>query len=218
MTARRWRVVTGLDHLLAVSDNSKMCWTVIDGTAVFLDIAADRYFRLPPDRNAQFVAEMSDGTVPPVQPVAIPRPEQWQLPQSLSAAISEGHFRLGETARAIWMQRRVERQLAVRPFSEIVGNVSRALARSACPESRGEEGASIIRAFEHAKLIRTAADRCLPRSIALSLCLARRRIAAHVVLGVKLAPFAAHCWVQCSGEVLNDSLEEVQRYSPILVL
>jgi len=79
-------------------------------------------------------------------------------------------------------------------------------------------GARTIRAFEHARLIRSAADRCLPRSIALALGLAARGCRAHVVIGVKLAPFAAHCWAQAGDEVLNDSAEEVQRYTPILVV
>lgn len=76
----------------------------------------------------------------------------------------------------------------------------------------------MVRAFEQARLLRSTADRCLPRSIALALCLTAKQCRVHVVLGVKLAPFSAHCWVQDGGAVLNDSLEEVQRYSPILVV
>ena len=68
------------------------------------------------------------------------------------------------------------------------------------------------------RLLRTAADRCLSRSIALALCLARHHCRANVILGVKLAPFAAHCWAQHGDAVLNDELEEVRRYQPILVL
>lgn len=78
--------------------------------------------------------------------------------------------------------------------------------------------AQSISAFEHARLLRTAADRCLPRSIALALCLASDGKRTNLVIGVKLAPFGAHCWVQSGDEVLNDSVEEVLRYQPILII
>ena len=82
----------------------------------------------------------------------------------------------------------------------------------------GRDAARTIRAFEYARLLRTAADRCLPRSIALALCLASDGMRANVVVGVRLAPFGAHCWVQQGGDVLNDSVEEVLCYRPILVI
>ena len=40
---------------------------------------------------------------------------------------------------------------------------------------------------------------------------------ADVVLAVKLGPFAAHCWTQIGDQVLNDTPEEVARFTPILV-
>lgn len=82
----------------------------------------------------------------------------------------------------------------------------------------GDAGAAMVRAFEQAKLLRTAADRCLPRSIALAGCLAAVDDPCHVILGVTSPPFGAHCWVQKGDVVLNDSHEEVQRYTPILVV
>ena len=218
MATRRWRVATALCEA-AVSTISETSWTIVGGTAIFLDIAGDRYFRLPPSGNARFVSDnYARSTMLPVQPDTIPRPARWHVPETSSPAIGEGPFSLSETARAIWMQRRIEKQITARPFSAVVGEVARTLARNSGEPVRSDDAALTVRAFEHAKVLRTAADRCLPRSIALALCLARRRASAHVVLGVKLAPFAAHCWVQCGAEVLNDSLEEVQRYSPILVL
>lgn len=76
----------------------------------------------------------------------------------------------------------------------------------------------MVRAFEYARLLRTAADRCLARSIALAGCLAAIGDRCHVVLGVTCPPFSAHCWAQQGDTVLNDTLEEVQRYTPILVV
>lgn len=199
---------------------SDLAWCVIDGTAVFLDIAADRYFRLTEAENARFLAEAgteaSDG---PRQPASLPLPSSWQPPIERSTAIDDGGFRLPDVARSLWVQRRVERRLAARSFSEVL----RALHETLGIRVHGtlietKRARQDIRAFQHARLLRTAADRCLPRSIALALCLARHDCRANVVLGVRLAPFAAHCWVQSGDRVLNDELEEVLRYTPILVL
>ena len=37
------------------------------------------------------------------------------------------------------------------------------------------------------------------------------------VFAVKGAPFAAHCWIQLGDIVLNDSVENVRAYTPIMV-
>lgn len=199
-------------------NHDELAWTIINGTAVFLDIAQDRYFRLPDACNREFVAAQAAWDVDfPAQPMSFPRPAAWTLPSAASPDIDHGPFRLGEIARAIWMQRRIERRLASRSFGSVLHELRQVVADRDCV-ALGSMGAPVVRAFEQARLLRSAADRCLPRSIALALCLAARKCRVHVVLGVKLAPFAAHCWVQDGGAVLNDSLEEVQRYSPILVV
>ena len=198
----------------------QLAWTVIDGTAVFLDLAQDRYFRLPDERNCEFVSSVAASQSDyPSQPMSLPRPEAWISPVATSQAMELGPFRLAEVARAVWMQKRTERRLASRPFSSVLFEIRQVLEARECAGIRKESGATrTVQAFEHSRLLRSAADRCLPRSIALSISLAARGCRTHVVLGVKLAPFAAHCWVQSASEVLNDSLEEVQRYTPILVV
>lgn len=206
-------------HML-LPDPDRLAWCVIQDTAIFLDIRGDRYFRLPVDQNRRFLDEhdLPDPGVA-VQPAAMPLPPSWRLPIRQCPAIHEGPFLLGDVARALWMQRRIERQLATGSFAAVLDHAHRATGTRLCEaDIQDELPRREIRAFERAKLLRTAADRCLPRSIALALCLARRGLRANVVLGVKLAPFAAHCWVQGNDEVLNDEVEEVLRYTPILVL
>lgn len=197
-----------------------LAWCEIDDTLIFLDIANDRYFRLPDACNREFLGELDrSGRARSMQPRLLPRPPAWAPPERQCRHIAEGPFRLADVARALWMQHRVERRLASRPFSSVLFDLRRVtescerhLPSTICAR------AQMVRAFEHARLLRSAADRCLPRSIALALCLAARGRRTNVVLGVKLAPFGAHCWAQAGGEVLNDSLEEVLRYTPILVI
>lgn len=42
--------------------------------------------------------------------------------------------------------------------------------------------------------------------------------ASTLVIGVRAEPFAAHSWVQVDQVVLNDTAEEVRRFTPILAL
>ena len=201
-------------------DPSRFAWCVIDDVAIFLDVAGDRYFRLPTARNADFLITHG-GTFNgnPVQPDDFPLPATWVPPAQQSAARHDAEFHIGAVARALWMQIRIERRIAAQPFASVLGDVRCALrVRPDTATVLNESALRQISAFERTKLLRSAADRCVPRSIALAVCLARLGCRAHVVIGVKLATFAAHCWVQCGAAVLNDELEEVLRYSPILVL
>jgi len=64
----------------------------------------------------------------------------------------------------------------------------------------------------------TAYRRCLFDSLVLSVFLTKRMISCTFVIGVSTKPFAAHAWVQIGECVLNDSVEHVQTYTPILVI
>lgn len=204
-------------HLFA---NPDLACCEISGTLIFLDIARDRYFSLPEPGNTEALAYLDQQSAGRSrQPALWPEGRDIALPLASSPAIATGSFRMSDTARAIWVQRRIEKRLAARPFHSVLSDVANLL--HACPSeqpSPRRDPAVTIRAFEYARLLRSAVDRCLPRSIALALCLASDGIRANVVIGVKLAPFGAHCWVQQRADVLNDSVEEVLRYRPILVI
>jgi len=57
---------------------------------------------------------------------------------------------------------------------------------------------------------------CLFDSLALLEFLAGRRLFPNLVFGVVADPFQAHCWVQKGSVILNDDLERIRRYKPIL--
>lgn len=200
--------------------NPDIAYCEISGTLIFLDTARDRYFSLPEPENSQALAYLDhQGTGRSRQPAFCPDGRDIALPLASSPAMATGSFRMADTARAIWIQRRIEKRIASRPFYSVLSDVANLL--HACPgeqPSPRRDPALTVRAFEYARLLRSAVDRCLPRSIALALCLASDGTKANVVIGVKLAPFGAHCWAQQGTDVLNDSIEEVLRYRPILVI
>lgn len=59
--------------------------------------------------------------------------------------------------------------------------------------------------------------KCLLRSFILRRLLERRGLSAAWVFGVATWPFSAHCWLQAGEVVLDDTIERVSRFTPILV-
>lgn len=62
----------------------------------------------------------------------------------------------------------------------------------------------------------TANNECLFDSLALSEFLSLYGLFPYWVFGVTANPFAAHCWLQHDGVVVNDSPEHVGRFTPIM--
>ena len=58
---------------------------------------------------------------------------------------------------------------------------------------------------------------CLPRALATYLLLQRRGVSARLHIGVKRFPFAAHAWVECLGEVLDESTDD-WRHEPYVTI
>lgn len=61
-------------------------------------------------------------------------------------------------------------------------------------------------------------DRCLPLSVALAVRAKREDEGVRLVLGVAGNPFAAHAWVQHGACLLNDRLDAVAGFTPILAV
>lgn len=59
---------------------------------------------------------------------------------------------------------------------------------------------------------------CRLDAIALSLSHWRSGHDVALVFGVRLEPFSAHCWVQHHDQLLNEGLDDVLQYSPIMVI
>jgi hypothetical protein len=60
--------------------------------------------------------------------------------------------------------------------------------------------------------------RCLGSSLFLLGLLHRGGLGARWVFGVRTWPFEAHCWVEIDGVILNDSLEHVRSFTPIVAV
>ena len=202
-------------------DKATHAWRDLEGEVIFLDLPGDRYFRLPDDRNAAVLAGIAVGEIAGWHvPDSLGLPDEWREPATAWSADCHRSFSLPDVARALWMQRRIERRIAAEGFGPVLHSTRRLLDQAS--RHTGPDPKAVIdrvgHAFDQARLLRTAANRCLPRSIACALVLAGHGVRATVVIGVKRAPFGAHCWAQSGPVVLNDTWDEVQRFAPLLVL
>ena len=46
----------------------------------------------------------------------------------------------------------------------------------------------------------------------------RRGLDAAWVFGARTWPFAAHCWLQVGDVVINDRIDHVDRFAPVMVV
>lgn len=77
---------------------------------------------------------------------------------------------------------------------------------------------ALARSYADARRVVPARRSCVPDSLALLRCLWRRGQDAELYFGVRLAPFAAHCWVQAEGQVLSDPLDSIAEFTPVFRL
>jgi hypothetical protein len=64
----------------------------------------------------------------------------------------------------------------------------------------------------------SATDACLRDSLTFIDFIGKYGFVPHLVFGVRVGPFSAHCWVQQENMVLNDYIEHVRSYEMILVV
>lgn len=66
--------------------------------------------------------------------------------------------------------------------------------------------------------INPVAPRCLIDALALDRLLLKQGLSASLVFGVRLAPFAAHCWLQTPGYILTCTAADAHNFTPIMVV
>jgi hypothetical protein len=107
-------------------------------------------------------------------------------------------------------------------FKSMVSTVRRIKVRKLrnCEiEKKCADLVELVRVFRFlTPLLYTAKDRCLFDSLALVEFLAAYKWFPTWIVGVTTRPFRAHSWVQNEALILNDRLETIELYSPIMVI
>jgi hypothetical protein len=81
-----------------------------------------------------------------------------------------------------------------------------------------ERAKLLVSVFNGLRLIYPRSYLCLFDSLALIHFLARFHVYPDWVFGVNADPFEAHCWVQADGVVLNDTVQRVSGFTPIMYI
>jgi len=202
--------------------------------AVFLDIATDRYFGVSEDMSAALgrltEGAACTGTDPALARLAacgvlvetpreeVPRPQR-ALPfdRVLETEASGSSAQTAAFAAAIAALGSAALELRVRGFPAVMHRLRE--REQVTPERPTDcDVAKIVAGFRSVQAAFSANRRCLLYSLALGRRLQRLGEPFQLVIAVKLAPFAAHCWIQQRERLLNDSLEHARLFTPILIL
>ncbi|MDF0491133.1 lasso peptide biosynthesis B2 protein [Sphingobium sp. H39-3-25] len=224
--------LNGACWMLSVRENLHHCFC--GGRAIFLDAAAGRYFCLPPAGETAFEAFVRGAANPEqidwlrcrniltIQPAAVtsatpshPNALDTSAPVALPFDANAGLIALATVERLSALL-----ILKINGFPRIYRHLAR--KRRATRLSGGTGTSSnvdaVVGAFAATDFLFGRTNTCLPRSLAfLSMC-NRRGYYPQLVIGVRVNPFTAHCWIQDQSRILTDSVDQVRIFTPILAL
>ncbi|MGQ0588639.1 MAG: lasso peptide biosynthesis B2 protein [Sphingosinicella sp.] len=197
---------------------------------IFLDLLADRYFSLPQEADRSFSTLAGGGEIPtgaldaliaagvvarspagkPLASTTHVAPDRSFLEEELRSG--GGLSALPEVLLlTLWARRSVRRKRLPRLL------IPSAKGRAPSSEAGRERRDRAVTLFVQARRAVPVKPNCLHDSLALLQFLRRRRVHADLVIGAKLDPFGAHCWIQDGTMVLNDTLAAARGFAPILV-
>jgi len=204
---------------------------IADRHAIFLDLKADRYFRLSDDLGALFCALAAKSDAPiPVQDLAMLCERRLIVPAAgtgligpasvlcASTAFDDGDgtsANAADVAIALLHEFRAAYLLKLLTLSKVIDGVARIQPTICAPPN---SLARTVAAFESANRFISRHGRCLVKSIALATRLKLIGHSCQLVLGVQARPFSAHAWVQSGDFVLNDVPDHIRAFTPILAV
>jgi hypothetical protein len=123
----------------------------------------------------------------------------------------------GFASRFAWSYAKALYQLKARSLEHAVTHFRRRRLSGCGPDAR--DAHALVACFTRLRtFVYTKSDACLVDSVTLMHFLSSFGIRPVWVLGVATGPFAAHSWVQLGDAVLNDTIEHVSQFVPILVV
>lgn len=212
---------------------------VANGRTALLDVTHDRYLALPDTLDLAFQALVlgtdaalieassidnlieqgvlvkSKGESLLAAPAPLKRPTASLLDTPLDGQIDPWMF----TNAYIAQRHAVKRSdaLCLRAIVEaITDDLNGVGPARALPANR--RALRALRSYLATRWLVSTRDQCLVQSATLYHFLARYSWRPQFVIAVRMAPFAAHAWLQDGKMVLNDRLDHVLPYTPILVL
>lgn len=210
----------------------------VGGRLLFLDIAADRYFCLGECANRAFAKLVAGERLTNDEEESLAAMVRQKLLVAKgghgapTACVPPPHCRFSALDQAAGHSPRLSSVVAAAAAlaasrvalkrAGLARTVSRFDQRRQLREelrpNSGERLIDVAAAFHRAALLFSPLDQCLPRAIAIANRLIAHGIAPTLVIGVKLKPFAAHSWVQVGPGLINDQIDNIRNFTPILVV
>jgi len=208
---------------------------VLGAQLMFLDIERDRYFCLTPEADLAFCQLIAAAPLDPAHqsiidglvargllartdddraPVAcigpgIPELSLIDTNRACSTvAVIQAGVGLYRTARALRRQR----------WPSVLAALAHDKAQLDPARTSDEALADVAAAFEQLGGFITPIDQCVPRSVAVMRRSIALGLAPTLVIGVRLRPFAAHCWVQHQKLLVNERVDRARNFTPILTV
>ena len=201
-----------------------------DDCTIVLDTRRDRYWQLEPvagdllaslpsdggtDADTQFEPLIRLGFIvrakTPAPKIVLPSPTR----SLLENVAPELTHKRQDGIEVAWLVLTARLQLCLRPLDTVLARLAANRPTSSPPR---EALGALAHRFERARSLIPLVPRCLADTIAWLAFARKRGHAAHLVFGVRLAPFQAHCWAQSGDIVLNDALDHARRFCPILIV
>lgn len=201
---------------------------------ILMDIDRDRYFALPRHMRDAFARVVDAGSAhePDLQCLA-PLVDQ-QLLQSVETRKTyfRGAYQHASTTlpaaeapiaawlyvEAVFCRMCAAAWLRFLPLHAIVARLQCSKARATHAGRCQDDAARIAAAFTRVGNIIPIKDHCLPASLGLVTMLHHHSIPATLVIAVRTAPFASHCWVETDNQLVNEQFDTISGFSPILVV
>ena len=205
----------------------------IEDRTLFLDIGRDRYFALPAHLDDGFqrlingdattasaAALVRLGLILPTSGPARLAPTVAMAPRKSALECPADHAASASMLAIAASHAVAGLLLRVSSLRAVVARAKRRRERQAKRRHRQPLATAdaLSRAFLRSNLLVSGNDRCLFKAIALTDFLAWHGHFPHLVFGVRLRPFSAHCWVQDGDVLLSDRIERVGAFKPILVV
>ena len=199
---------------------------LVDGRPVFMDIEQDRYFQLGQDEECAFLdalklsefarepieqglAWINEDKVWKIGPASSPHPAKRELQGNPDQA------RLADILIVARLVLTARKAIRTRSIASILERVA-APGTDAFSSTTNCLGLAVR--FRKVRRLIPIGGNCLGDSLALMCWLGRGEERATLVFGVKLDPFAAHCWVEREDIILNDHPERVERFTPVRII
>jgi hypothetical protein len=202
---------------------------IVEERAVFMDERTDSYFTLDPV-GEDFLHRKLEAAEPlggaemlgllgvgdeaaEVVRAAYAAPSKSLLDQHSPGCPSATHI-----IKAAILVRSTASHLRTGPIETVLRNAVAVKGHAPARQLQREEMILQAARFLKARRLVPFKRNCLLDSLSLLRWLGIHRSAVALLFGVKLDPFAAHCWVQAGTLVLNDRIETVAAFNPVRVI